>query len=106
MAFHAVLTTDGDVATIRLSGELDAHAAPVFRDRVEEAATGDLRQLVLEMEELTYLSSAGLRGLVFAKQKMGDDVQIVMVGPSESVTETIHLTGFDRSVTVRAAAGG
>lgn len=98
MAFHAKLNVDGDTATIDLDGELDAHAAPVFRARVEEAATGDLRQLVLHMEDLSYLSSAGLRGLVFAKQKMGDEVQILVVGPSKSVADTIRMTGFDQSV--------
>lgn len=101
MAFHAKLNVTGGVATIDLDGELDAHAAPVFRARVEEAAAGELKELVLQVDGLTYLSSAGLRGLVFAKQKMGDDVQIRIVGPSEAVADTIRMTGFDRSVTMQ-----
>ena len=35
MAFDAILETSGNIATISLSGELDANSAGVFRDRVE-----------------------------------------------------------------------
>ncbi len=37
MAFDAVLETSGNIATITLSGELDANSAGLFRTRVEEA---------------------------------------------------------------------
>src|SRR5689334_8427293 len=98
MAFNASLRRNGGTALITLEGDLDTQTAPVFQGEVERAADGGLEQLVLDMTNLNYLSSAGLRGLVFARQKMADEVQIVLVGVNESVEQTIRLVGFHQSV--------
>jgi anti-anti-sigma factor len=98
MAFSATLETSGNIATIALSGELDANSAGEFRARVEEAAANSPEKLVLMMEDLTFMASAGLRVLIFAKQKMGSDVDLFVVAPQEPVRETMEMTGFHHSV--------
>ncbi len=100
MAFDANLDVNDSIAEITLEGELDAKAAPEFRDVVEEAATRDVKCLVLLMEGLTYMASAGLRVLIFARQKMGQGVNIYLVGTQEEVRETLEMTGFHYSVTM------
>jgi anti-anti-sigma factor len=98
MSFTATSSRNGGVTLITLSGELDTLTAPLLRDEVERAATDEIDKLVLDMTELSYLSSAGLRGLLFARQKMADHVQIVLVGVNDTVEQTIRLVGFHRSV--------
>jgi anti-anti-sigma factor len=98
MAFEATLVVNGSTATIALSGELDASVAGDFRNKIEEAAAQRVDKLVLMMDRLEYMSSAGLRTLVFAKQKMGQGVQIYVVGATEAVAEPIRQTGFHYSV--------
>jgi anti-anti-sigma factor len=98
MPFVATSSRNGGTALIRLEGELDALTAPDFQVEVDRAAEGEVDRLVLDMTSLTYLSSAGLRALVFARQKMADDVKIVLVSVSEEVEQTIRLVGFHRSV--------
>lgn len=98
MAFDASYENVNGIAKITLSGELDANAAPLFREKVEKAAADNAKRLVLLMKDLSYMASAGLRSLVFAKQKMGPQVDIYLIGVQDTVMETIQLTGFQQSV--------
>lgn len=97
MSLDAHLQLADGVATIRLSGELDGRSAPEFNELIIEAAQHDLIKLVLLADKLSYMSSAGIRCLVFAHQKM-PEVEIVFSGAQPDVAETIRLTGFDRSL--------
>lgn len=99
MAFKSTYELVNNVAKITLSGELDAAAAPTFRADVEKAATDKAKAVALLMADLEYMASAGLRALVFAKQKMGPQVEIYMIALQETVMETITMTGFQNSVT-------
>jgi anti-anti-sigma factor len=101
MGFHAKSHVWDGVATVRVSGELHSKSAGQLNQLITEVAEHPLRRLVLLMDELTYLSSAGLRSLVFAHQKLGREVEIVLVGTRPEVAETIRLTGFDRSVVMQ-----
>ena len=101
MAFNATLEmTDKGIAKMTLSGELDASVTPAFRTEIENAAAQQAKRVVLLMQDLEYMASAGLRVLIFAKQKMGRDVDIYVVGAQETVMETIEMTGFHHSVIV------
>ncbi|WP_438292943.1 anti-sigma factor antagonist [Streptomyces sp. HUAS TT7] len=98
MTFDARLRINDRVATIELKGELDAGTAPRFHETITDAAEAGSVELVIRAEQLTYLSSAGLRSLVFARQHMGDGIRIAVVGAAESVARTIRLAGFDHSI--------
>lgn len=98
MAFSTSLSMRGAVGIIRLAGELDAASAPQFRTDIESAVSQGATKLALEMAELNFMASAGLRALVFAKQKMGAQSDLYVIGAQEPVKETLELTGFASSV--------
>jgi anti-anti-sigma factor len=98
VSFNTNLIRNGNTVVITLDGELDASTASHFRKQVDVAAEGGVERLVLDMANLTYLSSAGLRGLVFARQKMDDGVSIILVQASDEVERTIRMVGFHHSV--------
>jgi len=100
MSLQTTSNTNAGSVVINLVGDLDAAGAPILQGDVERALQQDVKRLVLDLRELNYLSSAGLRQLVFAQQKMADDVEIVLVGASARVAQTISLVGFDQSVTM------
>ncbi|WP_214412400.1 STAS domain-containing protein [Sphaerisporangium fuscum] len=97
MAFTATLSTDTGTATIHLAGELDASTAPLFHDAIEKAAATGAGRLVIHAADLTYIASAGLRALVFARQKLGEEIAIVIDGATEPVARVIRMAGLDRS---------
>ena len=59
------ITTEknNDVLTIKLEGRLDTNTAPELEKTVAEKTEG-IKDLVLDMEKLEYISSAGLRVLL------------------------------------------
>ena len=100
MAFTISETIDENTGTFILNGELDAAAAPAFREKIEIASSAKVQKLVLDMSGLEYMASAGLRVLIYAKQKMGVGVDILLVGTQPMVRDTLEKTGFHHSVTM------
>jgi|ERR671919_172372 anti-anti-sigma factor len=98
MAFSATLMMEGGIAKITMAGELDASMTPVFQKEIEQAAAQKAKRLVLLMSNLDYIASAGLRALIFAKQKMGTGIDIYVVGAQRQIMDTLQMTGLDRSV--------
>ena len=98
MSFDLKTETHGTEVMIRLGGELDASVADEFKRAVEQAAASSPRRLVLFMDELQFLASAGLRILIFAKQKMGAGVDIYVIGAKGPVLSTLQMSGFHHAV--------
>jgi len=101
MAFEATIEESTGEARITLRGELDAASAPQFKELVEKAAAAKPQRLVLFMKGLGFMASAGLRVLIFARQKMGSGVVIYVVGAQGPVRNTLEMSGFHRSVVLQ-----
>jgi anti-anti-sigma factor len=102
MALTVLLAAKEDAAEITLTGELDAATAPLFEAELEKAAVLKPRRLVLLVMDLVFMASAGIRMLVFAKQKMGSHVDVYMIAPREPIVETLRRTGLLHTVIVQA----
>lgn len=98
MAFSALQEKAQGVAVIKLAGELDANSAADFKAEVEKAIADHPQRLVLLMQDLDYMASAGLRVLIYTRQKLGTEVDIYMVGVQDMVKDTLEKTGFSQSV--------
>jgi anti-anti-sigma factor len=102
MALDIQSAVDGNTARIVLAGELDGTSAPALRQTVDKVLSGKPAQLVLHVEKLTFMASAGLRILIFSKQKQ-PDLKIYLVKPAASIVDTLHKTGFFDGVYVTDA---
>jgi anti-anti-sigma factor len=74
-------------------GDVDGSTAPQVRDAVDKLLNNSPSTLVLQMEHLGYMSSAGLRVLIFAKQK-SPNLKIYVVKPQAPIIDTLKKTGF------------
>jgi anti-anti-sigma factor len=99
MPLEIVSSVQEKTARLALSGELDSNSAPAVRAAVESVLAGSPESLVLQVEKLTFMASAGLRILIFAKQKQ-PSLKIYLVRPQEVVVETLKKTGFYDAVYV------
>ncbi len=98
MTFTAELCHEDRTAVLTLTGDCDTPSAYVFQDEMHRAIARQPDRLVLELTALRHLTSAAVRVLVVARQKLADDVPIVLVGARGSVERTIRLVGLDRSL--------
>jgi anti-anti-sigma factor len=86
-------SSEGNTARLRLVGEVDGTTAPQMRAEVDKLLSSSPRFLILQMEDLTFMSSAGLRVLIFAKQKQ-PSLDIYVVKPQPPIIDTLRKTGF------------
>jgi anti-anti-sigma factor len=99
MALTMHSSSEGNTAKLRLVGEVDGTTASLMRTEVDKLLGGSPRLLILQMEELTFMSSAGLRVLIFAKQKQ-PTLDIYVVKPQPPIIDTLRKTGFYDAVYV------
>lgn len=85
---------------ITLEGDVDTKTAPSLLDALNKISLAEIKDLRIEMEAVAFLSSAGLRALVFAKQKMPYDSKLTLIKASESIAEVIEKTGLSQAVSL------
>ena len=93
MALKMDSAVQGDTARLTLAGEVDGTTAPLMRAEVDKLLNSSPHSLILQVAELTFMSSAGLRVLIFAKQKQ-PTLNIYVVKPQPPIVDTLRKTGF------------
>ena len=83
--------SDGN--TIVLSGRLDTVTAPQLAAELEKILS-DSDALVLDMANLEYISSAGLRVILKAQKAMNTKGTMKLIHVGESIMEVFDITGF------------
>lgn len=93
----------GEVTKICLRGHIDAAVAPALLEELKTLVGRDVKRLVLFAAELEYIASAGLRAILFIKQKLGADVDVYLCGASAEVLDVFRMTGIDRFLILQDA---
>lgn len=82
-----------DGVKITVDGRLDTGTAPELH-RVLSVVPDDITQLVIDLGNTLYISSAGLRELLIARKRFRDD-RMKIVSVSDSVMDIFRISGFD-----------
>lgn len=86
---------ENNVCELGIVGRLDTTTAPQLEEVLKELFSQEVKDLVLDMKELDYVSSAGLRVLLFAQKSVSaaqGGMLIKNVKPE--IMEVFDITGF------------
>ena len=93
------MTRDGDKLTVAVVGRVDSTNAPKFNEDIINALDG-VTDLVLDLEDLDYISSSGLRVLMIAQTVMNNQGTMEITNVTDSVMEVLEMTGFADCLTI------
>ncbi len=82
-----------EATVIRIIGRLDTITAPALDKAINEDI-GDTKDLVLDVKEMEYISSAGLRVFLSAQKKMQKIGSMKVRNVCEEVMDVFEMTGF------------
>ena len=84
---------------IEIVGRLDTNTAPTLDKTISEDVS-DSQNLVLNLNGLEYISSAGLRVLLAAQKKMQKSGSLKLINVCESIMDVFDMTGFADILTI------
>ncbi len=86
-------TKDGNTLTVGLEGRLDTTTAPQLEGELRTALTG-VKELVMDLSKLDYVSSAGLRVLLSAQKVMNRQGSMIIRNVKPEIMDIFDVTGF------------
>ena len=92
--FQTRRLNEGATAGLVLSGELDVSSAPALEDQVRGIADADVRELVIDLSELDFIDSSGLRAILRIQALVDSRGWTLRLVPgSKNVQRIFDLTG-------------
>ena len=90
------LHEEGEKLTVELLGRLDTLTAPELSQALESKNPAEM---IIDLSQLEYISSAGLRVLLTAQKKVDErEGSLVIKNPNPVVRNVFKITGFDRNI--------
>lgn len=85
---------------LSITGELDLNTAPELARRVDEGLRREIVKVTLDLSDLTFMDSSGLRLLIEFNQRAGrDSWELGLIAPKhESASAVLRLTGADAAL--------
>jgi anti-sigma B factor antagonist len=91
----------GDVRAIRISGNLDTQTSPVAQKQLIQLIDDGATKILIDFENLNYISSTGLRMLLVAHSRLeGTSGQLRICNPNTMVQEVFETSGFSEIFSV------
>ena len=87
-------TKQADKLTISLQGRLNVNSASELKDLIDSELEG-VTELVFDLSELEFISSAGIRVIAAAQKTMAKQGNMKIRNPNSVVTEIFKMTGLN-----------
>ena len=96
---NVIKESSGSQLTLRIQDRLDTTTAPQLETELKASVEG-VTALVLDLAELAYISSAGLRVVLMAQKIMNKQGTMVVRNVDPNVLEVFEVTGFSDILTI------
>lgn len=80
---------------LRLAGELDLAAAPRLTEALLDFASADGGELHLDLTEVSFLDSSGLRVILALARSRGGTGSVVLLDPPAAIMRILEIAGID-----------
>ena len=91
----SINTHENKFMVLEINGEVDAYTAQDLDKTLQDLLSKGNPQIVLNVSKLTYISSAGIRTILYAHQEavqLGGEVKLM--GPTDQVRRTFEIAGI------------
>ena len=78
---------------IQLRGRLDTSTAPQLEEEIKHSING-IKTFILDLKDLEYMSSAGLRIILSAQKTMNKQGKLIIRNVNDTIMEVFEMTGF------------
>ncbi len=92
------INLEGTTLTVNLGLELSKINAPALMQLLSTYRGQDIQKIVFDATDLVFISSAGIRCIIFARQDLGEKPEIVFVNCAKEIYEVFEITGLFRFV--------
>ena len=83
-------------SVIRVTGRIDSNTSPEFDSKLKEYINSNKVNIVLEMDQTDYISSAGVRALISAQKAVRPKGgQLRLSNPSAKVRDVLKLAALE-----------
>jgi anti-anti-sigma factor len=97
---------DGQTVILTVSGRVDAVTAKLFETAVLAPVQGGATPLVLDLDRLKYISSAGLRVILLAaKQQKQNNAKFALCNLRDEVRDVFEISGFAKILDIHPTRG-
>ncbi len=88
------------VLVISVAGRIDGMNAQEFYQGLDKETDGSSNPVVLDLEKLSYISSAGLRSILLIAKTLQGKNTLVLCSLPGPIKEIFEITGFDKIINV------
>jgi anti-sigma B factor antagonist len=97
---ETVLKQENTKLTVFVSGKVDSTTAPALEKSVLENLDG-ITELVLDLKDMPYSSSAGLRVFLKIQKAMFNKGKMTVIHVCEEVMDIFEMTGFSDFLSIK-----
>ncbi len=91
---------ESNYSVVHVTGKIDATTSDELEDTLVDLLEQEEHNIILDMKDTTYISSAGLRVLVVITKQVYDSGSFCLCNATDNVLEIIEMAGFNAFINI------